>query len=95
MPVVSGVEVRFYVLAIRSAHVSPANQRILRVEPREFEPLTSTVQRRLRNVAVVHQCSKTPANKRILSFRLSWVFAGVHLGWCQIVRDTLGAWHSL
>jgi hypothetical protein len=41
------------------------------VEPRGFQPLTSAVQRRILNIVVVHQCSKTPANKHILPCRLS------------------------
>jgi len=30
--------------------------------------MTSAVQRRILNIVVVHQCSKTPANKHILSY---------------------------
>ena len=44
---------------------------VLRVEPRGFEPLTSAVQRRVHTVVAVRLCSKTPANKHILSYRFS------------------------
>src|SRR5215210_153714 len=40
---------------------------LLGVEPRRFEPLTSALQRRIHTVVFVHQGSKTPANKHILS----------------------------
>ena len=36
-----------------------------------FEPLTSAVQSQIHNVVVVRRCSKMPANKHILSSRLS------------------------
>jgi hypothetical protein len=54
------------------------------VEPREFEPLTSAVQRRIHNVAVVHWCSEIPVNKHILRWVLSSVFTVARLDWCQI-----------
>jgi hypothetical protein len=57
---------------------------LFKVELRGFEPLTSAVQRRLLNVAVVRRCSKIPANKHILSCGLSWMFAVVRLAWCQV-----------
>jgi hypothetical protein len=57
---------------------------LFKVELREFEPLTSAVQRQLLNVAVVRRCSKIPANKHILSCGLSWMFAVVRLAWCQV-----------
>src|SRR5918997_1722613 len=62
----------------------PAKQQTFGVEPRGFEPLTSAVQRRIYNVVVVHCCSKTSANKHILLWVLSPVFAVVRPGWCQI-----------
>jgi hypothetical protein len=54
------------------------------VEPRGFEPLTSAVQRRLNKFTSVRRCSKIPANKHILPYELSWVFAAVRLGWRQV-----------
>ena len=53
-----------------------------RVEPRGFEPLTSAVQSQIHDVAVVRRCSKIPANKHILSSRLSCVFVIIRMGWC-------------
>jgi hypothetical protein len=55
---------------------------ISKVEPRGFEPLTSAVQSQIQNVVVVRRCSKTPANKHILSSRSSCLFADVRVGWC-------------
>ncbi len=52
------------------------------VEPRGVEPLTSAVQSQIQNVVVVRRCSKTPANKHIISSRLSCLFAVVRVGWC-------------
>jgi hypothetical protein len=59
-------------------------QRIIGVEQRGFESLTSAVQKRVLKVVVIHPCSKTPANKHIISSNTSRVFAVVRLGWCQI-----------
>jgi hypothetical protein len=55
---------------------------IPRVEPMGFEPTPSAVQSQIQNVVVVRRCSKTPANKHILSSRLSCLFADVRVGWC-------------
>jgi hypothetical protein len=52
------------------------------VEPRGVEPLTSAVQSQIQNVVVVRRCSKTAANKHILSSRLSCLFVVVRVGWC-------------
>src|SRR5918998_3286384 len=54
----------------------------LEVEPRGVEPLTSAVQSQIHNVVVVRRCSKTPANKHILTSALSCLFAVVRVGWC-------------
>jgi hypothetical protein len=62
----------------------PAKQRIPTVEPRGFEPLTSAVQRRTLNVAVVRRCLEIPANKPIIPKLRPPMFAVVRLGWCQI-----------
>ena len=61
-----------------------SDRRGCQVEPRGFEPLTSAVQRRILKFANVRRCSKIPANKHILSYKLSWLFAVVRPGWCQI-----------
>jgi hypothetical protein len=53
------------------------------VDPTRLEPLTSAVQKRIHNVVVVRRCSKIAANKHILSYRLTWMFSVVRLGWCQ------------
>src|SRR5215207_4455858 len=55
----------------------------MRMEARGFESLTSAVQRWIPNVAVVRWCLEIPANKHVLSRRLSYVSAVVRLGWCQ------------
>jgi hypothetical protein len=58
-------------------HIFPAKYHILRVEPRGFEPLTFAVQRRMHNIVVVRGCSEILANKHILPWALSPVFAWV------------------
>jgi hypothetical protein len=62
-------------------------QRFFGVEPRGFERLTSAVQERVLNVVVVRPCSKTPANKHIISSNTSGMVAVVRLGRCQIGAD--------
>jgi hypothetical protein len=59
------------------------------VEPRGFEPLTSAVQKRIHTVVVVRCCSEIPANKPIISRRLSYVFAVVRLGCCTVAAHKL------
>ena len=51
----------------------------------------STVQRQIRNVVAVRWCSEIPANKPILSGRLSWLFAVVRVGWCttSVLEDKI------
>src|SRR5215204_3120812 len=51
----------------------------------------STVQRQIRNVVAVRWCSEIPANKPILSGRLSWLFAVVRVGWCttSVLEDEI------
>ena len=51
---------------VATSRVLTANQEIHKVKPRGSEPLTSAVQRRIHNVAVVRRCSKTPSNKHVL-----------------------------
>ena len=64
-------------------HIFPAKYHIQRVEPRAFEPLTSAVQRRMHNIVVVRGCSEVLANKHILPWALSPVFAWVGVNWCR------------
>jgi hypothetical protein len=52
------------------------------VEPSGVEPLTHAVQSQIHNVVIVRRCSKTLANKHILSSRSSCLFADVRVGWC-------------
>src|SRR5215212_8784244 len=67
--------------------VSPANEHILRVEPRGFEPLTSAVQSQSTIIARVRGCSKIPANYPIRLFDASPLFAVVRMGWCTTGVD--------
>jgi hypothetical protein len=71
---------------LQDLRMSRTSPRFL-VEPRGFEPLTSAMQRRIHNVAVVHWCSEIPVNKHILRWVLSSVFTVVRLDWCQLVSD--------
>jgi hypothetical protein len=62
--------------------VSPANEHILRVEPRGFEPLTSAVQSQGTIVAGVRGCSEMPAKSHICLRKYPPLFTVVRVGWC-------------
>src|SRR5918994_762425 len=62
--------------------ISPAKSHIKRGEPRGIEPLTSAVQSQGTIIVHVRHCAKIPANRRVFSSGLAWLFAAVRVGWC-------------
>src|SRR5215212_2833026 len=51
--------------------ILPANEHILRVEPRGFEPLASAVQSQIHNFVAVRRCSEIPAKTVFLPLDVS------------------------
>jgi hypothetical protein len=67
--------------------VLPANLRILKVEPRGFEPLTSAVQRRRDGLQELSTGFKIPAKSVISALMIFSSFQELYSGCCTVAAQ--------